>query len=184
MRCTTAKRTCGGYEDSNNFIVQHSDGQSGLTQFRSIARKCSLPIQDRPLNTGASIGSDVPKEVSEEASDRLALSAFFHDYCIVSTNPALSRGFLSGLEKTLHRLGFDSDLAKACKLVAFANHGITLNRPTLSHRAEAMYPDLVATLKVLIQNSTSSAVSDEAVLIAMLLGLYEVVAYAGWYDIS
>lgn len=117
MRCTTATRTCGGYEDHSNFIVQQYDSHNGgLTPFKFIARKCSLPVQERPLGAGSSIESDVPRKVPDEVSDRLALSAFFYDYCVVSTNPALSRGFLSGLEKTLQRLGFESNLAKACKL--------------------------------------------------------------------
>lgn len=174
MRCVTAKRTCGGYEDRNDLIIRPYENHKGTAApFTSIARKCSLPVWERS-STAASIEEDVPKEVSDEESDRLALRAFFYDYCVVTTNPLLSRGFLGGLERFLHRIGMESNLARACRLVAFANHGITLKRPTLSRRADTLYPELVATLAALIQKSAGSNVEEEAVLVAMLLGLYEV----------
>jgi len=35
----------------------------------------------------------------------------------------MSRGYLDGLEGMVEAVGLQSDLAKACKVVAFATHG-------------------------------------------------------------
>ena len=56
----------------------------------------------------------LPLEISQAESNGLALRAFLYDYCIVSTNPHLSRGFLSGLEMLAYRRGPQSDIVKAC----------------------------------------------------------------------
>ena len=89
-------------------------------------------------------------------------------------NQNLSRGYFSGLEVMLHRLGWQSDLAKACKVVAFANHGIKLCRPVLTHKAEVLYHDLLGSLGKALAD-TAFATAAELLVIAALLGLYEVV---------
>jgi hypothetical protein len=117
---------------------------------------------------------DVPaKEVPEEKVEEFALGAFFYDYPIVSTNREISRGYLDGLEGMLHNLGLQSDLAKACKVVGFANHGIKLRRPRLVNKAEVMYQDLLGSLARAIEDPRF-ANGSESLMIAMLLGLYEV----------
>ena len=115
----------------------------------------------------------LPVETSDEKVEEFALRAFLYDYCIVSTNRSLSRGYLNGLELMLHRLGWQSDLAKACKAVAFADHGIKLRRPGLVRKAEVSYHDLLGPLAKAIQNS-AFVNTAESLMIAMLLGLYEV----------
>ncbi|KAI9733836.1 MAG: hypothetical protein M1818_007103 [Claussenomyces sp. TS43310] len=115
-----------------------------------------------------------PKEVPEEKVEEFALRAFFYDYCVVSTNHSLSRGYLDGLELMLHHLGFQSDLAKACKVVAFADHGIKLRRPVLTRKAELLYHELLGSLARAIENP-AFAHTAEPLMIAMLLGLYEMI---------
>ena len=73
----------------------------------------------------------------------------------------------------LHSLGWHSDLAKACKVVAFANHGIMKCRPVLSQKAGVLYHDLLGTLAKAIQ-APANGNSIESLTIAILLGLYEV----------
>ena len=114
-----------------------------------------------------------PREVSDEKVEEFALRAFFYDYCIISTNHSISRGYLSGLESMLNRLGWQSDLAKACRVVAFATHGIKLARPRLARKAEMFYDDLLGSLVKAIQDPAFVNTS-ESLTIAMLLGLYEV----------
>ena len=114
-----------------------------------------------------------PREVPDEKVEEFALRAFFYDYCIISTNHSISRGYLDGLELMVNRLGWQSDLAKACKVVAFASHGIKLSRPGLTRKAEIFYDDLLGSLAKAIQDP-ACVNTVESLTIAMLLGLYEV----------
>lgn len=174
MTCLTAHRTCGGYEDSTNRIFRQYDGQArDPIPFRSIARKCSLPV--RASGPGSDVVPDdgLPEENSDEKVEEFALRAFLYDYCIVSTNHALSRGYLNGLELMIHHRGWQSDLAKACKVVAFADHGIKLRRPGLVRKAEISYHNLLGSLAKAIQDP-GFVNTAESLTIAMLLGLYEV----------
>ena len=105
--------------------------------------------------------------------EEFALRSFFYDWCIPSTNRALSRGYLSGLESMVANLGWQSDLAKACKIVACATHGKKLRRPALLHKGDTMACELLQSLRERIK-SEYGAVSDEAAMVAVLLGLHEV----------
>jgi hypothetical protein len=174
MRCINANRTCSGYENSDKLVFRQYEAQDGTSSTpHSIARKCSLPprVPDPITNI---IPEDIcPKEVRPEQVEEFALGAFFYDYPNVSTNHHLSRGYLAGLESMLYQLGQQSDLAKACRVVAFANHGLKLRRPGLTRKAEVLYNDLLGSLARAIENP-AFANSVELLMIAMLLGLYEV----------
>ena len=174
MRCVTAQRTCGGYEDGATHMFRQYDGQDGdPVLFKSTARKCSLPVRVSKPGTDILPEDGQPQELSNEKVEEFALRAFFYDYCIVSMNPYLSRGYLDGLELMLHQLGWESDLAKACKAVAFASHGSKLRRPVLKQKAEMLYHNLLGSLAKAIEDS-AFATTAELLMIAMLLGLYEV----------
>ena len=174
MRCTAAQRTCGGYEESVNCTFREYERQDvDPVPFKSTARKCSLPVRVPAPGTDILPEDSKPPEVSDEKVEDFALRAFFYDYCIISVNQNLSRGYLNGLEVLLHGLGWQSDLAKACKVVAFANHGIKLCRPILTHKAEVLYQDLLGFLGKGLAN-TAFATTAESLVIATLLGLYEV----------
>ena len=114
-----------------------------------------------------------PIEVPEEQVEQFALGAFFYDYPIISANREISRGYLDGLESMLQQLGLQSDLSKACRVVGFAAHGIKLRRPTLIQKAGTLYQDLLKTLAKGIEDPVYAS-SVESLMIAMLLGLYEV----------
>jgi hypothetical protein len=138
-----------------------------------MARKCRLPVRVPVPGTDILPEDSRPREVSDEKIEEHALRAFVYDYCIVSTNRSISRGYLDGLELMLHHLGLQSDLAKACKVVAFADHGLKLCRPVLIRKAEVLYHDLLGSLARAIEKPTS-ANTTEPLVVAMLLGLYEV----------
>ena len=114
-----------------------------------------------------------PAETSQAESNGLALRAFFYDYCLVSSNQNLSQGFLSGLEMMAYRLGPRSDLVKACQAVAFTSHSKPLNRPQLLQKAQIFYQELLGSLAGAIE-SPASANAAESILVAMLLGIYQV----------
>ena len=161
-------------------MFRQYDGQDGdPLPFKSNARKCSLPVRVSGPGTDVLPEDSRPQEVSDEEVDEFALRAFFYDYCIVSMNHSLSRGYLDGLELMLQRTGWRCDLAKACKVVAFANHGIKLRRPGLTRKAEVLYHDLLGSLGKAIRNP-ALANTAESLMIAMLMGLYEVFLSQDW----
>ncbi|KAF7595246.1 hypothetical protein BBP40_006746 [Aspergillus hancockii] len=128
-----------------------------------------------------------PKEVSEDIVEESALRAFLYDYCVVSTNNSLSRGFLHGLEGMVRSQGLCSDFAKACKVVAFRSHGIKPHRPFLTRKVEMLYQELLGSLAQNIETCTLSVKTPELLPIVMLLGLYEMVAageaHTGYHNV-
>ena len=184
MRCIKANRGCGGYEDVafSAFRLHEPQGANQWLSFISTARKCSMPMRVPTPGTDVLPEDTLPVETSQAESNALALRAFFHDYCITSTNPNLSRGFLSGPEMIAYRLGPKSDLAKACQAVSFASHGKPLCRPNLVHKAEIFYQELLGSLVRSIE-SPASTNATESKLVAMLLGLYQVPPLATAFSI-
>jgi len=75
-----------------------------------------------------------------------------------------------------YRLGPKSNLVKAYQAVAFASHGKPLRRPQLVHKAEMFYQELLGSLARAIE-SPASADATEIKLVAMLLGLYQVILF-------
>lgn len=115
-----------------------------------------------------------PKEVKVEKADQYALQAFFHEYCIPSSNSSISPGFLRGLEQKFYDVASDSMLKIACQAVAYASSGVSLNRPALSHRSVLLYQDVLSRFTVAMHDS-GSIEREDSLCVAMLLGLYEVI---------
>ncbi|KAH8801802.1 putative C6 transcription factor [Xylogone sp. PMI_703] len=176
MRCLASKRTCGGYENDVHVIFRQYQGyyDKDPISVKLVPRKCSLPIRTSIPGTDVIPEDGPPKEVPDEKMEEFALRAFFHDYSIISANSSLSRGFLGSIESILHCLGLESDLAKACTAVSMASHGLKLKRPYLLQKAENLYNNLLTSLARIIE--TSAYINNgEALLIATLLGLYEMI---------
>jgi hypothetical protein len=141
----------------------------------SIARKCSLPPRVPTPGSHLFQDNDIPAETSQAESDSLSLRTFLYDFCVISANRDLSKGYFSGLEAMVRRSGLDSDLVKACQAVSFASHGKLLNRPKLVDKAAMFYEDrLVSLAKALQDPDVVSA--TETKIVVMLLGLYQVYA--------
>ncbi|KAH7014208.1 uncharacterized protein B0I36DRAFT_338405 [Microdochium trichocladiopsis] len=201
-RCIKSRRTCRGYEDTdvNTFRPYIQSPATGPSQpsrqnnapvypsqyykllqvqqqaptFISEGRRCTLPARVAPPGS-----TEIPEdfrgaEVTESARLQFALRGFFYDYCVITTNTQLSRGFLSNVELMTRELGLDSHLVKACEAVACAVHGKTLNRPNLVTMAETRYQDLLGELAQLIDYSKPRD-EREPWLVAMLLGVYQIV---------
>lgn len=115
-----------------------------------------------------------PKEVKVEKADQFALQAFFHEYCIPSSNTGISPGFLRGLEQKFYDVVPDSMLKIACQAVAYASCGVSLNRPVLSHRSAVLYQDVLSRF-VVAMHDPGSIEREDSLYVAMLLGLYEVI---------
>lgn len=184
MRCCRSNRTCRGYEGDITFKQYSTHESTQTAAFTSAARKCSLPVR-QPLPGTDMLPVDLPPiETPETDSQQYALRAFFYNYCTVSDNAHLSRGYLCGLEALARRLGPKSDLVNACEAVAFAAHAKPLNRPRLLDIAEAKYRDLLGSLARVI-DTPDLVHPKEPKLVAMLLGLYEVLftwSVGSWFD--
>ncbi|KAF4633836.1 hypothetical protein G7Y89_g4268 [Cudoniella acicularis] len=175
MKCIKANRACGGYEDAgfSGFRLYEAYDANHSSSLTTTARKCTMPKRV-PLPGTNFLPEDIlPVETSQSESNCLSLRAFFYDYCIISTNPNLTRGYLSGLEKMAYHQGPESDLVKACQAVTFAAHGKPLDRPQLVFKASCFYQDLLGSLAKTIQNRAVSSTS-ETKFISMLLGLYQI----------
>jgi hypothetical protein len=100
--------------------------------------------------------------------------AFFDDYCIVSSNQDLSRGYLSGLQIMIFKAGPRSELAQACTIASLANIGNKLGNTTYIERAKGLYSSLLRSFRLRISNEAIFT-TVESLITAALLGLYEVI---------
>ncbi|KAL2859229.1 hypothetical protein BJX68DRAFT_226018 [Aspergillus pseudodeflectus] len=181
LRCLNTNRVCRGYEAhaNGNLIFRQHEHQSSAQPprplpFNSMARKCSLPVRV-PAPGSSSLPPDIlPKEVPRDVMGECALRAFFYDFCIVPINPTLSRGFLGGLERMVHRSGLQSQVAKACMAVGYASHGVKLFRPFFVQEAEELYHELLSALAQAIRDP-GAIDKEQTVVMAILLGLYEMI---------
>ncbi|KAL6714188.1 hypothetical protein ACLMJK_008683 [Lecanora helva] len=180
MRCVKANRVCGGYEQSVNQVFQrYGKVEQNVGSLESAGRKCSLPVQASSSDDRGELVDGQPEEVSDEKADDYAMRAFFFEFCITAPVTGIPRGYLSSLEPMLQGQGWQSNLAKACKIVGYASHSIKLRRPWLARKAELLYQDLLPHLARAIE-SPSSTNTFEALMIAMLLGLYEMMLANGY----
>ncbi|KAL7952301.1 putative C6 transcription factor [Trichoderma compactum] len=155
MRCINAKRVCGGYGDAfQSFSVFHIYEPGNIQkelQLRSVARKCTI------LDLGTTSTEGFPLETSQEEGEQLALRAFIYDYCTKSANENLSRGYLSNLGAKNYRVGTRHDFVRACQAISFGSHGKPLRLFARTIRA------------------LPSEAQEDQILIAPLLGLYQMV---------
>ncbi|KAH8878940.1 hypothetical protein GQ53DRAFT_756333 [Thozetella sp. PMI_491] len=175
LRCIRANRTCCGYEHAGVHWLYHYPANSigELPPPISAARKCTLPARKPIPGTDIIPVDALPPETTRAQSDLLSLWSFFYDYCVIPANHDLSRGFLSNLEPLTNRLGYDSDLVRACQAIALGHHGKILSRPLFTERAEQKYEALLGSFASAIGNiATGSA--DEKRRVAMLLGIYQI----------
>ena len=99
--------------------------------------------------------------------------AFFDEYCMVSSNRGLSRGYLHGLQTMIAKAGLSSELVQACTIIALANVGKKLGNAMYINRAEGLYSLLLRSFRLSISNEAIFT-TVESLITAVLLGLYEV----------
>jgi hypothetical protein len=108
--------------------------------------------------------------------EREARSAFFDDYCTVSSNQDLSRGYLHGLQTMISEAGPSSELAQACTIASLANIGNKIGNTTYIERAKGLYSSLLRSFRLRISNEAIFT-TVESLVTAALLGLYEVSSF-------
>jgi hypothetical protein len=113
-------------------------------------------------------------DTNQEHLGKHALPNFYKDYVVISHDRSVSRGFLDGLETLINHTGNMSDLAQAAKIVSLATTGNKLCRMDLVHYTKQLYGDLLGSFHSNLLRSTSLN-TVEALMTAVLLGIYEVV---------
>lgn len=161
-RCTNSRRTCLGYEGEAATIPQGSAPKFAES-------KCAVAERKRPPR------SSPPSNrlgVERDPKVRAAFNTFFSNFVIVPRDRSLSRGYLDGLEDLLATAGQGSEVVRATRIVALASAANTSGSHDLLHRAQTEYADTLLAFKKLLHDATRCH-TDEALMTAALLGLYE-----------
>jgi hypothetical protein len=161
---------CPGYQDEADLIFRRYCGEG---DDYSPPQPTIQPFESQIQCPTPSPESLQQHAFNDSGIEQRALAAFLDDYCIVSKNKSLSRGYLDDLESLLAHAGPSSDIAKAAKIAAFASLGNKLGEPDLIHRANMLYSDLLRSFQVTMSKAATSN-TIESLATAVLLGLYEV----------
>ncbi|KAL7928952.1 hypothetical protein V8C35DRAFT_316916 [Trichoderma chlorosporum] len=170
LRCSRARRTCPGYEPKKDL------------KFINYSGKVDLSVLDQPssklLSQPASFyQTETIDWFHIENSARLL---FFNDYCIISSNRSMSRGYLHGLQAMIAKADPNSELVQACTLAALANLGNKSGNLMHKQRAESLYSSLLRSFRLSISNEAVFT-TVESLITAALLGLYEIISSTGTY---
>ena len=161
---------CPGYQDEAALFFRRYCGEG---DDRSPPERTREPFESRIQCLTPSPESLQQCAFDDSEFEQRALAAFIDDYCIVSTNESLSRGYLHGLESLLTDAGPSSDIAKAARIAAFASLGNKTGDPDIGHRASELYLDLLHSFQITMSMAATSN-TVESLTTAVLLGLYEV----------
>lgn len=101
---------------------------------------------------------------------------FFDQYVVHTTDLRISRGFLDGLPSLLANAEPSSDLVRAVEIVAWATLGNRFSWPDLLLTARKQYITLLRSFQGLLLSCQLHLPTVEALVIAILLGLYEIVS--------
>ncbi|TVY45754.1 hypothetical protein LOCC1_G003451 [Lachnellula occidentalis] len=168
--CSRARRNCPGYQVNKDrkFINYLGEADFDLLHQKSgdLLRQTADPTHRDTL-----YWPNIEKD---------ALTAFFNDYCIVSSNRDLSRGFLHGLQTMICQAGPQSELSQACTIIALTNLGRKLENDLRIKRAKGLYSLLLRSFRLSISDSAQFT-TLESLITAALLGLYEVITSTDTY---
>lgn len=116
--------------------------------------------------------------MSEIYTTEYTVRLFLDQYVIHTIDPRISRGFLDGLPSLLAKAEPSSDLVHAVEIVAWASLGNRFSWHDLLLKARKQYISLLQSFQVLLLSCQVHSPTVEALVIAILLGLYEIVSSA------
>lgn len=159
-KCTKSKRTCLGYKDNADILFRDSS-------LRGAQATPKLALALTKSKTSAHIPS------SNSSPNVTALNIFFEDYVLTSQDRSLSCGYLDGLPSFLAQQSCASTLLGAANLVA--NSSLESKSGTLSpFSTSTQYSALLSAFQKSLDNPAKCN-ADEALMTAVLLGLYELI---------
>jgi hypothetical protein len=131
-------------------------------------------MQQRPIDLPYQMTGSTHHNILDWGNiEQNARCAFFNDYCIVSSNRDLSRGYLHGLQPMITKAGPSSELLQACTIIALTSLGKKLGNAVFVNRAKGLYSLLLQSFRLSISNEAIFT-TVESLFTAALLGLYEV----------
>ncbi|KAL7655163.1 hypothetical protein ACMYSQ_007123 [Aspergillus niger] len=151
-RCLQSGRICLGYRSNDELRFRHYVVPANKPV------QLLFPPQSRIVTTNDPVG------------------LFLDQYVVCSRDSRVSRGFLDGLPSLLASVHPSSDLVRAVEIVAWATLGNKISRPDLLARARRQYTGLLCSFQDLLHCCQLRAPTVEALVIAILLGLYEIVS--------
>ncbi|KAI2908560.1 hypothetical protein CBS147347_7572 [Aspergillus niger] len=152
VRCLQSGRICLGYRSNDELRFRHYVVPANKPV------QLLFPPQSRIVTTNDPVG------------------LFLDQYVVCSRDSRVSRGFLDGLPSLLASVHPSSDLVRAVEIVAWATLGNKISRPDLLARARRQYTGLLCSFQDLLHCCQLRAPTVEALVIAILLGLYEIVS--------
>ncbi|KAI2818316.1 hypothetical protein CBS115989_5211 [Aspergillus niger] len=151
-RCLQSGRICLGYRSNDELRFRHYVVPANKPV------QLLFPPQSRIVTTNDPVG------------------LFLDQYVVCSRDSRVSRGFLDGLPSLLASVHPSSDLVRAVEIVAWATLGNKISRPDLLARARRQYTGLLCSFQDLLHCCQLRAPTVESLVIAILLGLYEIVS--------
>ena len=166
-------RVCLGYKNDATVVFRHYVPPTA--EIQNLIEEVHLsPPDSRSLSASVSPVHSSVCDQDDDYIEQRALVTFFNDFCIPSQKPTLSRGFLDGLQSLIVYSEPCSELAEAAKAVSLAALGNKLKRPPLLAKAKQKYGCLLGHFQSTLSDPTTSR-SIQALMTAVLLGLYEIV---------
>ncbi|KAL2844091.1 hypothetical protein BJY01DRAFT_264094 [Aspergillus pseudoustus] len=147
-RCAKAGRVCLGYRSYVDLQFRH---YKGPTTYPS--------------------PSASPSGVTDNA-----VAIFLEEYSVSPTDPCISRGFLSGLPALLADAEPSSDLVCATEIVAWTSLANQTSNDDLKVKARQQYISVLHSFQGWLFSCQVHAPTAEALAIAILLGLYEIIS--------
>ena len=105
--------------------------------------------------------------------ESLALDIFFREFCVLSTDRHISRGFLHSFQDLIAQQDKSLDMTQAAKAVGLAAVGNRLQRRSLIRTSEQWYSAVLYSFQRTITGS-GTACTQQSLATAALLGIYEV----------
>ncbi|KAI1614931.1 hypothetical protein EDD37DRAFT_402492 [Exophiala viscosa] len=172
-RCIKAKRTCLGYKPVSDLIFRTQRFDRGnnhpiIQQLHTNnGHRVTVAIRRPPVLTLT--------EWHTSEFEQTARDSFLQNYCIVPSDPSLSRGYLDGLPRLIEHYGPLSELSRVLTIVAFASYGNKHRRPEVAEKAKILYFELLQSFRSSILNVRTSNIVG-SLMTAVLLGLYEIIS--------
>ncbi|KIV87030.1 hypothetical protein PV11_02602 [Exophiala sideris] len=172
-RCIKARRACLGYKPVTDLIFRTQRFDRGHTH--PVAQQLSVNNSHRETVLTQRPPAPILAEWHTIEFEQTARDFFLHDYCIVPSDPSLSRGYLDGLPRLLEHCGPSSELSRVLTIVAFASYGNKYRRPEIAEKAKILYFELLQSFRSSILDVRSSNIVA-SLMTAVLLGIYEIIS--------
>ncbi|KAI9709324.1 MAG: hypothetical protein M1820_003444 [Bogoriella megaspora] len=176
VRCAKAKHLCLGYKDDWDVIFRPLQlAESDSSHSETVERRGHPTVEIIQSPSISSFATLNDAEIEEKILD-----TFVEEFCAISSNPKISRGFLDGFESLVNHAGKATDIGQAATMVGLAGVANRIGRLSLHKRAELIYGRLLRSFQTSLTDKERSS-SVESLMTAVLLGIYEVITSSKYH---